>query len=201
MRMGSILKKPIREALSCLDKYRDERACRGLYNAKNMMVHDYLSRYQMPLLKENEKKEIDEFWAQYGIKIHDYSWFRWYYGVTGIVDPRFIPQDIYSYIIWPFYDNEEFCLAWKDKNLFEKFCPNMPFPHNYIRRINGRYFDEKGNFLNTEEDVVSVLEKIGGGVIVKDSWDSGEGRGVRKYILDSREKAEKLIREWNHSNN
>lgn len=83
-----------------------------------------------------------------------------------MADPRFIPQDIYSYIIWPFHDNEEFCLAWKDKNLFEKFCPDVPFPHNYIRRINARYFDEKGNYLNTEEDVVSVLEKIGG-VIVK----------------------------------
>lgn len=53
----------------------------------------------MPHLKENEKKEIDELWAQYGIKINDYSWFRWYYGVTGMADPSFILQDIYSYII------------------------------------------------------------------------------------------------------
>ena len=182
MGMSSILKKPIRGAINYLDRYRNERVCRSLYNAKNMAAHDYLSRYPMPLLKENEKKEIDEFWAQYGIKIHDYSWFRWYYGVTGIEDPRFIPQDIYSYIIWPFHDNEEFCLAWKDKNLFERFCPDAPFPHNYIRRINGRYFDENGNYLDTEEAVVSVLEKIGG-VIVKDSWDSGEGRGVKNMYL------------------
>lgn len=46
MGMSSILKKPIRGALNCLDRYRNERACRSLYNAKNMAAHDYLSRYQ-----------------------------------------------------------------------------------------------------------------------------------------------------------
>lgn len=163
MNLSSVVKAPVRKALNRLDGYRDERNIRNLFKAKNLPAHDYLSRYPMPALVETQRNDIDAFWAQYGIKILDYSWYRWYYGVTGIIDPRFIPQDIYSYVIWPYHDNEEFCLAWKDKNHFEKFCPDVPFPHNYLRCINGRFFDGNGSYLPDREQVISTLKSIRGG--------------------------------------
>jgi hypothetical protein len=105
-----------------------------------------------------------------------------------------------SYIIWPYHDNEEFCLAWKDKNLFERFVPGIPFPKNYIRRIHGRFFDGDGNYLPDENTVIMALSHVGE-VIVKDAWDSGEGRGVTKYALNNEADIRKLLTDWNHSDN
>ena len=116
-------------------------------------------------------------------------------------DPRFIPQDIYSYSIWPYHDNEEFCLAWKDKNIFEKFCPGVPFPKKYISRINSRYFSAEGSTCLNRSQVIETLQNVRGGVIVKDAWDSGEGRGVIKYSLNCKADAERLLNEWEHSEN
>ena len=200
MSVAGIVKKPIRIVLNKTQSYLSKREIKNLYKAKNLPAHEYLAANPVPGLSEAQKKEISSFWAQYGIKITDYSWFRWYYGVTGISDPRFIPQDVYSYIIWPYHDNEEFCLAWKDKNLFERFVPGIPFPKNYVKRIHGRFYDGDGSFLPDENAVIRALSHVGG-VIVKDAWDSGEGRGVTKYVLDSETDIKKLLVDWEHSDN
>lgn len=202
MGVVGIVKKPIRNVIDKAQRYLSDREIRNLYKAKTLPAHEYLAANPMPELTEAQRKDIDVFWSQYGIRILDHSWFQWYYGVTGIVDPRFIPQDVYSYIIWPYHDNEEFCLAWKDKNLFERFVPGIRFPRNYIRRIHGRFFDGDGNYLPDEDAVISTMKKIPGrGVIVKDAWDSGEGRGVTKYALDNEADIRKLLADWEHSDN
>lgn len=200
MSVTGLIKKPVRAIIGKVQRTLSEREVRNLYRAKTMPAHEYLKANPMPELTEAQRKEIDSFWSQYGIRILDYSWFRWYYGVTGIEDPRFIPQDVYSYIIWPYHDNEEFCLAWKDKNLFERFVPGIPFPKNYIRRIHGRFFDGDGNYLPDENTVIMALSHVGE-VIVKDAWDSGEGRGVTKYALNNEADIRKLLTDWNHSDN
>ena len=197
-----IVKTPARAVMKRVDGYRKTRSEQSLYIFKNIAAHEYLSANPMPELSDAQRKEIDSFWSEYGIRILDYSWFQWYYGVTGISDPRFIPQDVYSYIIWPYHDNEEFCLAWKDKNLFERFVPGIPFPRNYIRRIHGRFFDGEGNYLANENAVISTMKQLQvGGVIVKDAWDSGEGRGVTKYTLNDEADIRKLLADWKQSDN
>ena len=127
---------------------------------ESQIFKQYLERNPMPALSDQDKEIIDAYWKQFGIKISNYNSFQWYYAVTGIKDPSFIPQDIYKFIIWPYHDNEEFCLAWKDKNLFERFVPGIPFPRNYIRRIHGRFFDGNGNFLPDENVVISTLQNL-----------------------------------------
>ena len=201
MNIKTMLKKPLKgiykSASNNMDMFFNKRNYRGERN----IYKEYLKNNPQPALTKNEIKQIDEYWKTYGIKIEDYSCFQLYYGVTDNHDPRFIPQDIYKFIIWPYYDNKEFCLAWKDKNLFEKFCPGVPFPHNYIRCINGRYFDENGIYLPDNAQVISTLQSIKGEVIVKDAWDSGEGRGIKKYVISRREDAEMLLKDWELSNN
>lgn len=200
MGVKSIIKTPVKKVLQWYDAFWEERNIKILYKSKTIPAYKCLAVNPSPALSDNQIKEIDQYWAQYGIKILDYSWFQCYYGVTGIYDPRFIPQDIYSYIIWPYYNNEEFCLAWKDKNMFERFCPGVPFLHNYLRKIHGRYFDGDNNFLPTRRAVIDVLREVGD-VIVKDAWNSGEGRGVKKYSINCNEDAERLVNEWDCSDN
>jgi len=184
-----------------LDNLYEERTEKNMYRMKNEPVHEYLKLNPMPELSKNDKQIIDKYWAQYGIKIIDYSWFQWYCGLNKKVDPRYIPNDIYAYIIWPFYNNEQFRFAWKDKNYFERFLPDVPFPEVILRKINGRFYDSHDKFISeTEKKEIVQLLINEEEVIVKDAWDSGEGRGVTKYKIKSVEDAEKLIQEWNSDN-
>lgn len=94
-------------------------------------------------------------------------------------------------------------MAWKDKNLFERFLPDVHFPKAYLKKINGRFFDQNENYLPNKKVVSEYLldMKTKDGVIVKDAWDSGEGRGVKRYIIEDKKDVEQLFSDWKASNN
>lgn len=191
----------LKGAYHAFKKHRATIHQKRAYEAKNASAHEYLKANPMPELSESDKRIIDEYWAQYGIKIKDYSWFRWYCGLFGKIEPRFIPNDFYAYIIWPYYDNELFRFAWKDKNCFERFLPDLTFPRVIVRKINGRFYDKDENYIPSDDfSTIARLLKAEGEVIVKDAWDSGEGRGVTKYTLKTDDDVKKLLNEWKSDN-
>lgn len=170
------------------------------YNQKSNFAREYVHQHSVPELTIEEKIRIDEYWAQYGIKFRDYSWFRCFGDIyEGGVNPRFIPNEVYAYIIWPYYDNPFYVAPWKDKNFFERFLPDVSFPKTIVRRVNGRYEDYTGCFLDrcNVKNAFNYPERV----IVKDAWDSGEGRGVKKYTLNSESDTEALLKEWEDSHN
>lgn len=192
------------------------------YEGKNKDAENYIKAIgTVPELTDEQKKTIDEYWLQFGIKFKNYDWFRLYnYVWKKEFNPRFIPNDIYAYIVWPYYNNKLFThasedtnyfqLAWRDKNYFERFLPEILFPKCWIRKINGRLYDEKYRYINCKDEVFSEILKETDEVIVKDSWDSGEGRGVRKCkistmidlrnILNSTKSENLIIQEVIHQN-
>lgn len=181
-------------------KHREQCKKRYWYNQKNVMAHDYNRKKHVPELTEKEKKIIDQYWAQFGICFQDYSWFRCFKNVTGVFDCKFIPNDIYAYIIWPFYNTPYYIAPWKDKNYFERYLPELHFPAVIFRRIHGRYEDGSGKYLISKENIQSIFS-YPMEVIVKDAWDSGEGRGVKKYLIKTNDDVQKLIKEWEASDN
>lgn len=203
MNLSDVLKYPIRKVMPIINDYRLEESLRNRYYWQGRIVSKYLEINPVPQLSNHAKKEIDDYWGQFGIKHTDYSWFRWFYGITNIEDPRFIPPAIHAYVICPFYNNENFFLAWKDKNLFERFLPDVHFPTVYLRKIHGRFFDATGNYLSDVEAVSRALMDINAsdGVIVKDAWDSGEGRGVKKYFIKCKNDVDQILTDWKKSNN
>lgn len=182
---------------------RLEQSLKNRYYYQGANVYKYLQVNPMPQLSEQDKLEIDAYWKQFGIKFSDYSWFQWYYGITNVHDPRFIPPAVHAYVICPYYNNENFFLAWKDKNLFERFLPEVHFPKAYLKRINGRYFDSKGNYLCGRDAICEYMLSTwqDAKVIVKDTWDSGEGRGVAQYRIHDAKDVEQILEEWEKSNN
>ena len=52
----------------------------------------YLAKNSFPELSDKDKDEIVAYWKQYGITVKNFDGIRWYYGVTGTHDPRFISQ-------------------------------------------------------------------------------------------------------------
>ncbi|MFQ9516392.1 MAG: sugar-transfer associated ATP-grasp domain-containing protein [Eubacterium sp.] len=184
-----------------IDSVRMTRWEKAQYKAKNASAHEWLAQNPQPELTKDEIKEIDEYWAKYGIKFKDYCWFQWYYGISGIKSPRFIPNDVYAYIVWPYYDNEGFRHAWKDKNFFERFLPDVTFPNTILRRIHGRFYDSAGSFIS-DNDIEAITKILvpRKEVIVKDAWDTGEGRGVTKYHIKNENDVKAMLKDWSSDN-
>ncbi len=87
-----------------------------------------IKRINPPLLTDAEIKEIDAYWAQYGIKLDDYRWHQMYYHATGMRDPKFIPHNLADSVLYPYYNDREKSKIWTDKNYFERFLSTLTFP-------------------------------------------------------------------------
>ncbi len=201
---------PVKSTFKYMLGMYEKRCDHNMFKAKNLSAHEWLALREQPALTDAEIKEIDDYWKQYGIKFRDYSWFQWYYGINGQKDPRYIPNDVYAYIVWPYYNNElyshaaedtnHFVLAWRDKNYFEKYLPDVPFPRTVVRRIHKRFYDQKWNPLGDSLDAICDILLPVQNVIVKDALDTGEGRGVKKYSLRTKDDVQKLLDDWKSSN-
>lgn len=162
--------------------------------------HMSLNKLPQPELSESEKRDIDAFWAKYGLKIKDYSWFRMYYGITGIKNPAFIPQEIQFYSLLPHYNFGTFIKAWRDKNVFDRLLPKAHFPKTIIKKCNGRYYDGEGNFVSAhEKEKLKNLLFDAKQVIVKNTQITGLGKSVTKYTFNKLEDTEKLLNEWDNN--
>lgn len=173
-----------------LKKHYAHYATRKKFEKKNRVAHDFLRLRPQPELTAEEIREIDAYWLQFGIKFQDYSWFRWFYGVNGERTPKYIPNDVYAHIVWPYYNriigsSNDFVLAWRDKNSFGQLLPGVTFPKTIIHKVKGRYYDSDWNYVEAlPEKLYSTLSRYGE-VIVKDALDTGEGRGVERVTISS----------------
>ncbi len=168
----------------------------GKQNRKS--TRNMLQSLPQPELSAAEKQDISEYWSQFGIEIKDYCWFQWYYGITGIKDPRFIPQEIYLYTILPYYNRREFIPAYKDKNSFDLRLPAKYFPKTVVRRMSGDFYDKDGVYITSDIKNDRLVDTIlaHGQVIVKNAIDSSRGINVKKYDVSSRQDVLSLLESW-----
>ena len=156
-------------------------------------AHRLLARNPQQPLSEADIKEIDEFWSKYGIKFRDYSWYRWYYGLTGIHDPRFIGTDVYNDIFIGHYNKTGFAEAWRDKSYFPTFLPDAPFPETYFKKCNGRYYDKDGNFCTESNFTEALSDSIPTDEFIVKLNDGLQGRGLRKFSLKNEQHIQSAI--------
>ena len=151
------------------------------YNKKHKL---YLSRIKkniknancyVPEITSSEKREIINFWNQYGIK-PEFDYYRWFYHVTGIHDCRFISEDIYDKYILPKFVENNVATVLSDKNLFDLFFPEYRFPETVFHNISGVLLNDKYCLLK-REDAVNLAKQYSH-VVVKPSIASGKGKGV-----------------------
>ena len=147
-----------------------------------------------PELTIEDIKRIDDYWAHYGIKFSNYSWFRVFYGSTGINDPRFIPNDLYTFELYPLLNRKVLDYVWNDKNFYERFLPDVRFPKTIIRKINNCFYDSSGNYYNSDSmDELYKLMLNEKEIVIKNSLDSMEGRSVSKHIICSLQDAKNAL--------
>ncbi|MBO5888578.1 MAG: hypothetical protein J6Q58_00370 [Clostridia bacterium] len=194
--------------INCYEDKRDyDFLRRGYLKAREELAKDYCIKNKVMDLSDIEKHEVDEFWAQYGIKIYDYSWHKMYKHVSGTFDVKYIPDLIMGTIVYPYYNDSVYENTWRDKNMFSRLLPNVPFPTTFLKCIRNRiYFEGKyyvRSIENNQEFLEQLLYKIGKNnfVIVKDTRATGFGQGVKKYQINTTSDILKIFKDWIKSQN
>lgn len=193
--------RKIYQGLKSLEKYR--RLVLYCYSM-DKKVKGYLKNTPQPELTLEEKREIDRYWKQYGIKFKNYDWFQWYYGFTGVKSPKFIPWQVHGKMILPYYNERfgtEFYLAFSDKNLFYDFMPEVNFPEPILKNIDGTFFDKHDHYISGRDCLINLLTAGQEEIIVKKSIGTCKGKSVRKYSITSRQDAENLLDDWKNESN
>lgn len=189
-----------------INSFRDKRALddelRGRYSSRSGFARARCEEAKYPELTASEISDIDAYWARWGVKICDYSWHRMYYAVTGVHDPRFMPDDFVGLCLYPYYNDEAYSDAWRDKNMFERLVPSLRFPSTIGRRVRGRFIGPTGEILDADAFAELLFDEAAGEpVIVKDARLSGHGRGVTKHVLSSVDDAASLADSRSFSEN
>lgn len=164
----------------------------------------FLKDNPQPDLDDVQKRRIDEYWKQFGIKYPDYTWFQMYYGVTGREDPRFIPNPILGYLLYPLYNNRKQVPGWDDKNMYEKLLPENYFPYAVLHCINGHLYTHDWSQV-TDQDLELVSKRIfteldNGEAVVKITRGSSAGKGVKVYRFSSFEELMLFIKKMDSEN-
>lgn len=159
---------------------------------KYKLANTFLKNNPQPPLTINEKNEIDDFWAKYGVKFPDYSWFQMYYGVTGIHNPKFIPDPFVGGVLYAFYNDAKSLGGWDDKNLYDKLVPSVSFPKVYCHYYMGDYYDGSWNYFSFHDlDKLSkqIYEHLSSSnkkeFVIKKARNSSFGKDVQLLSFNS----------------
>lgn len=123
-----------------------------------------------------------------------------YYAVTGIKNPRFIPDPIVG-TLYHYYNSKDKICGWDDKNLYEKLVSNVKWPKSLCHYMHGNLYDCNWNEYSAESsslsefvNLVSQSVKFPCDIILKKTSDTAFGKGVKKYHLTSCSDIEEVIK-------
>lgn len=142
-----------------------------------------LKRYvrSMPKLTGEQKRAVREFWKPYGGI--DSDWIRYYTFITGVFDPRYIPNDLEHTRIDQFFNRRKLGWGFNDKNYYSLLFPGIRQPKTVVRKIGGLLFD--GDYHLIDWGQAESLLAMRPEVIVKPSQESGGGRDIRFFNTQS----------------
>lgn len=132
-----------------------------------------------PVSREVTKKHL-ELWARCGVGSVD-DWLRFHVNLTGILDHRFCPEDVYFAVVErilndcssPGHDVE-------DKNSFEHYIPRGSAPVTVLRYVRGLLFNADDSVLKPG-DVDAMLKENVGPLVGKPCIASSGGNGVELF--------------------
>lgn len=129
-------------------------------------------------LTKEQKNEIVAYWGiPHPVVASDFMTHEIMLNVKGEFDVRYVPEKIYRLYLDPGLADRKLILAWDDKNYFERHQPGLPFPHTYVRNVNGWFLDNDYRHISPEDARKIMVEHLP--LIVKPSLVSGEGKNLR----------------------
>lgn len=146
-------------------------------------------------LTDNQKKEIAAYWGLKHPAKSDFITHEIMMNVKGDYDVRYCSEKIFRVYLDPALGNRNLIWAWDDKNYFDRFQPGIPFPHTFVRNVNGYFLDHDYNPVSMEEAKKIILANLpliikpallcGGGL------KTGEGKGVK--LITCEKEAEEIF--------
>ena len=137
---------------------------------------EYCNKNGICQIDSDYKKEIKKFWKKYE-KFPSVIFHRWYTGVNGIKDVRYIPEDYFYDVIERYYNDMTLEPAYVDKGMFKKLYSDIKQPTTVLLNMNGIFYDEEYNVIS-EESACKLLRQQTR-VIIKPTRDSGGGKNVK----------------------
>mgnify|MGYP005840767993 CR=1 FL=1 len=121
------------------------------------------------------KKEFKKLWKDFGVG-HDIRWLTIYGSISGIWDPRYVPETIYYNHIEPRLNDKSFSKAWTDKNFCQHVLKEFNLPVTILKNAGGVYYD--ANNLQISRGMAMEIIEREDRFIIKPSVDSGGGKDV-----------------------
>lgn len=127
------------------------------------------------------KKSIRPYWQQFGIK-HDIVWAKYYFLLTGSMDPRYIPGDLYAQKIIPYFNRYPYMGPLADKNLNSTIFPNAKRPETIFKYIFGTYRLDDFTIISQEEAMARL--KPDQRYVIKPTRHSNGGKDIQVFSGD-----------------
>jgi len=155
--------------------YLRRREARIGWNKRYKIMFKIHPTYNKPALKELEA-EHKKYWKDFSGSIN-ISTFRSCKNISGISDPKFIPEEIFFSDIEPTLNNTSSVSFLTYKSFYTKWFSNNCFPSCYFHNVDGEFLDQELNSISFS-DVEKIIKELKYPVVFKPNRDTYGGAGV-----------------------
>lgn len=143
------------------------------------------SRYtDFVISDEDYNDKILPYWSRYGVKPPKF-WFEMHGARDRVIDPHFIPDDIYFCDIIPYINNLQFADGIKDKGMIDITLPGVKHADTVCRRLSGEFYNSAMELISAE-DAVSLCMDYPDPLFLKKCFYTAGGRGVTSIQKEGR---------------
>lgn len=128
--------------------------------------------------------EYKKLWSDFRRK-PDVDTLRICKNISGTVDLKMIPEDIFVADIEPTLIFDENVSYLSNKSFYNKWFKNCFFPKDHLHRIEGQYLDRNLNGI-TFSEFKKIAEQIEFPVVLKPNRDTHGGKGIKFINCDSK---------------
>lgn len=172
-----------------------DRLLKGRFEWSEQQLMD-LTQRGLPL-DADERKQIDEVWAQYlPVALRDqiiqYGYYEFYKTIKSpdVELSRYIPDAFTKTFIDDYFTNPQHSMPCDDKNLYDLYFHDVNRPKTLFRKVKGLYLDNDYSII-TQEKALAMANELGE-VICKVAKFSMGGSGVMVWNA-SQDDESKLI--------
>lgn len=152
----------------------------------------YFPNSNISSVTDEYMKAVKKYWKQY-TKDFDAAYHKFYIGISGKFDVRYIPDDLYVSKIDPYFNDRDMHIGVCDKNYFNVWFSNVRMPETVCRKINGIWYDAEYKLID-ETKVVQLL-KNAGRFVAKPALNSCGGDNVKFFSNPSNNEITNILKD------
>jgi len=147
-------------------------------------INKLVKKFKPKELSKAQVKEINEYYASYGINNIKTSWHKLCTHVSGEFHKEYIPEDLFYNFIEPNLNMYKMHPGLTDKNLLNRIFKGIKQPETIAKNLNGVYLNGNDDSLL---EIDGVIKKCLGysKIVIKPSLDSGGGKNIVVVNLEN----------------